>query len=175
MRIPAWRLALTGAAIVILAAVGVGLVAASSTTPGAATGGLANAPAASPAPGADTARHPGLRKLLGRFGPAARRFVDGTLNYVGKDGTVVTIQLDHGTVASIGSGSMTIDEAGGRQVTVSTDGNTVVRLGGGAGLGKLSDLQVGDEVFVQSRVDGSSTLAKHILRVPPAATSTSGG
>ena len=175
MRIPAWRLALTGAAIVILAAVGAGLVAASWTGSGAPAGLLANAPAASPATGGDDARHPGLRKLLGRLGPAARHFVNGTLNYVDKDGHLVTVQLDHGTIASIGSGSITITEAGGGQVTVSTDGNTVVRLGGGAGLGKLSDLKAGDEVFVQSRVDGSTTLAKHVLRVPAKATSATGG
>ncbi|MBI3751374.1 MAG: hypothetical protein HY263_06925 [Chloroflexi bacterium] len=173
MRIPAWRLALTGAAIVILAAVGVGLVAASSNGPAAPASDPAAAPAASPAVGGDAARHPGLRKLLGRVGPAAKHFVNGTLNYVDKDGAIVTIQLDHGTIASIGSGSITISEAGGRQVTVSTDTDTVVRLGGGAGLGKLSDLKAGDEVFVQSRIDGGSTLAKHILRVP--ATATTGG
>ena len=174
MRIPAWRLALTGTAIVILAAVGVGLVAASSNTPPAPASALANAPAASPAAG-DAARHPGLRKLLGRFGPAARHFVNGTLNYVGKDGAIVAVQLDHGTIASIGAGSITLTEQGGRQVTLATDANTVVRLGGGAGLGKLSDLKAGDEIFVQSRVDGGTTLAKHILRVPPKATSTTGG
>lgn len=175
MRIPTWRLALTGAAIVILAAVGVGLVAASSSTPAAPAGGVANAPAPSPAAAGDATRHPGLRKLLGRFGPAARHFVNGTLNYVDKDGNIITVQLDHGTIASIGSGSITITEAGGKAVTVSTDANTVVRLGGGAGLGKLSDLKAGDEVFVQSRVNGGSTLAKHILRVPVTATSTTGG
>jgi Cu/Ag efflux protein CusF len=175
MRIPAWRLALTGASILILAAVGVGLVAASSNTPAAPASELVNVPVASPSASGDTARHPGLRKLLGRVGPAARHFVNGTLNYVDKDGDIVTVQLDHGTIASIGSGSMTITEAGGRQVTVSTDADTVVRLGGGAGLGKLSDLRAGDEVFVQSRVDGSSTLAKHVLRVPAKAASTTGG
>ena len=175
MRIPAWRLALTGAAIVILAAVGVGLVLASSNPPATSSSALVNAPAASPSASGDPARHPGLRKLLGRVGPAARGFVNGTLNYVTKDGSTVTVQLDHGTIASIGSGSITIAEAGGRQVTLSTDANTVVRLGGGAGVGKLSDLKAGDEIFVQSRIDGTTSLAKHILRVVPKATSTTGG
>ena len=175
MRIPTWRLALTGAVIVILAAVGVGLVAASSNAPAAPAGAIANGPGASPASRGDASRHPGLRRLLGRVGPAARHFVNGTLNYVDKDGNLVTVQLDHGTIASIGSGSITISEQGGHTVTVSTDANTVVRLGGGAGVGKLSDLKAGDEIFVQSRVDGGSALAKHVLRVPPTRPAAAGG
>ena len=38
----------------------------------------------------------------------------------------------------------------------------------------FADLKVGDQVFVQSRVDGANVLAKHILQRPVAAT-TSGG
>lgn len=181
MRTPTWRLVLTGAAIGILALVGVGLVAASSspaTSP--STNGVAAAPAASP--GTNDANgpkgnRPGLRKLLGRLGrvgEGASRFVDGTLNFTDQNGAIITVQLDHGTIASIGSGSLTIDEAGGKQVTVSTDTTTVVRLGGGAGIGKLTDLKAGDEVFVQSRVDGGTTLAKHVLRVPAPASTTGG-
>jgi Domain of unknown function (DUF5666) len=170
MRIPPWRVALTGAAIVILLLVGVGLVAASVAGPAASTQGNVAAPAATGAP--STTDRTGLREriagILGRrVGRAAQHFVDGTLTFTDKDGNLVTIQLDHGTIASIGSDSITIAEASGRQVTVSTDATTVVRLGGGAGIGKLSDLKVGDQVFVQSRLDGSTTLAKHILRVPP--------
>ena len=180
MRIPTWRLALTGTAIVILAVVGVGLVAASASPAPASSANGAAAPAASPGASATTGvkgDRPGLRKLLGRLGrvgEGAHRFVDGTLNFTDQNGAIVTVQLDHGTIASIGSGSLTINEAGGKQLTVSTDANTVVRLGGGAGIGQLTDLKAGDEVFVQSRVDGGTTLAKHILRVP-ATTSTTGG
>jgi uncharacterized protein DUF5666 len=175
MRIPTWRLALTGGAIVLLAAVGVGLVMASSNPAAAPSLGAAPAPAASPTTAGDGTRHPGLRRLLGRVGPAARHFVNGTLNFTDKDGNIITVQLDHGTIASIGAGSLTITEAGGRQVTVSTDANTVVRLGRGAGIGKLADLKAGDEVFVQSRLDGGTTLAKHILRVPPKTATSTGG
>jgi hypothetical protein len=173
MRIPTWRLALTGGAIVVLLVVGVGMVLGVSS-PAASPGGIsAAAPAASPGTGA-TRDRPGLRRLLNRVGPAARRFVDGMLNFTDKDGNLITIQLDHGTIASIGDGTLTISEAGGAQVSLSTDGQTVVRLGGGAGLGKLSDLKIGDEVFVQSRVDAGTTLAKHVLRVPAAAPGATG-
>ena len=173
MRIPTWRVALTGAAIVILLVVGVAAVAASSSAPSAplAPANVAAAPNASGAPSTATGAG-GLRQRIagligGRIARAAGRFVDGTFTFTDKDGNLVTFQLDHGTIGAIGSGSITIDEAGGKQVTVSTDTNTVVRLGGGAGIGKLTDLKVGDQVFVQSRIDGGTTLARHVLRVPP--------
>ena len=105
MRIPTWRLALTGGAIVLLLVVGVGLVAASAS-PGATTAGSGNvaaAPATSGAP--DASGDPaggrlGLRGRIaailgGRPGPVAQHFVDGTLTFTDKDGNLVTIQLDH--------------------------------------------------------------------------------
>lgn len=173
MRIPTWRLALTGAAIVILAAVGVGFAAAANGSPAPATTGASLAPSASAststAAGA-LAKHPALRRLLQRLEnrPGLQRLVGGQLTYTDKNGQLITIELDHGTIASIGGGQLTISEAGGKQVTVSTDGTTVVRLGDGTGKGSLGDLKTGDQVYVQSRVDGGTVLAKHILRVPPA-------
>jgi hypothetical protein len=186
MRIPTWRLVLTGVAIVILVAMGVGLVAASnrpaSAPPAAAP--VAAAPSASGTPDGSAA-HPRLRerlqRLIGRVGPLARHFVDGTLNFTDKDGNLVTVQLDHGTIAAISSGTITITESGGKQVTVSTDASTTVRLGGGAGVGTVADLKAGDEIFVESRLDSGAALAKHILRVPadgttgPAGPTSSGG
>jgi Domain of unknown function (DUF5666) len=173
MHIPKWRLALTGGAIAILLIVGVSLAMASTHAPAQAGAGVGAAPAASGAPATTRADgRLGLRGRIaailgGRVGPVAQHFVDGTLTFTDKDGNLVTIQLDHGTISAIGAGSITIDEAGGKQVTVSADSDTVVRLGGGAGIGKLTDLKAGDQVFVQSRIDGTTTLAKHILRVPP--------
>jgi len=79
-----------------------------------------------------------------------------------------TIRLDHGTVDTVGSDSITIDETGGQQVTVSTDSSTAVLLLGTKGAGKLSDLKKGDDVFIESQVDGGKTLAKHVVSVPPA-------
>ena len=169
MRIPAWRLALTGAAIVILLVAGVSLVAA-STNPGSAPNAAASVPNA-PNPSAASrplAKHPALQRILQRIAsqPAARRLVDGQLTFVGPDGSLVTVQVDHGTIDHLATGSLVIDEAGGRQVTVTTDSATIVRLGGGAGVGKLSDLQAGDEVIVQSRETNGSMVAQRVLRVP---------
>ena len=178
MRIPTWRLVLTGGAIVVLAAVGVGLVAASSVAPPAANPPAAAAPSAAPgAPGAGPAGGPLRNGLVGRLGRAlgnhsfGGHLVHAVVTVTDKDGNLVTFQLDHGTIASIGSGTLSIAEAGGATITVSTDASTVVRLGGGVGLGSLSNLRVGDQVFVQSRVDGSTTLARHVLRVPPSTAS----
>lgn len=185
MRIPTWRLALTGGAVVVLVLVGVGFVAASNNPGVAPQAASLAAPGASGASGASGATstaagalagHPRLRRLIQRLEnrPGLRRLVDGRLTFVDKDGQLVTMQLDHGTIASIGSGQLTIAEPGGGQVTVSTDGTTVVRLGDGSGKGSLGDLKVGDQVFVQSRVDGSNVLAKHVLRVPASVTTTPG-
>jgi len=166
MRIPTWRLALTGGAIVILLALGIGFVAASTTTP--ASQGSTGQTAGSPAPGASAnANRPGgrLRALLGREGrlSVGRRVVHVVGTFQDKDGTLVTLEIDHGTIQSIGSGTVTVAEAGGSNVTVSTDSSTIVWIG--KTKGTLSDLKVGDTVFVQSRVDGGTTLAKRILKV----------
>ncbi len=171
MRIPTWRLVLTGGAIVVLVALGVGLVAASSNNPGATVAPVAAAPSLDPGasgapPGAVRAGLMGRLEQLLANRPFARRMVHATVTVTGPNGSFVTFQLDHGTIAAIGSGTISISEAGGATVTVSTDANTVVLLGGGAGKGSLADLKVGDQVFVQSRLDGGTALAKHILRVP---------
>jgi len=179
MRIPTWRVALTGGAIVILLALGIGAVAASSNQPATSSGAAAQAapttaPDASAGPGRDGAglrkwllEHPRIGAALGR----ARHLVHVTATFTDKDGNLVTIQIDHGTVQSVGSGTLTIAEAGGSTVTVSTDGTTEVYLG--RTKGSLSDVKGGATVFVQSRIDGS-TVAKHILVVPANTTNTCG-
>jgi hypothetical protein len=172
MRIPTWRLVLTGGTIVILLALGIGFVAASGNT--ASTPANAGLAAATAAPDAsakpERPDHPRFKAWFGgRAGKLAlaKHLVHATATFTDKDGNLVTIQLDHGTVQAIGNGSLTIAEAGGSTVTVSTDDKTDVYLGREEGA--LSDLKVGDTVFVQSRVDGA-TLAKRILRVPATAT-----
>jgi len=176
MRIPTWRIALTGGAIVVLLALGIGFVAASTGAPQAATGAVQTAATAAPDASGSTDKpgsglrkfllnHPRIEAALGR----AKHLVHATATFTDKDGNLVTIQLDHGTVQSIGNGSLTIAEAGNTTVTVSTDDATKVWLGRTAG--KLSDVKVGVTVFVQSRIDGS-TLAKRILVVPPGAAFT---
>jgi Domain of unknown function (DUF5666) len=174
MRIPRWRIALTGGAIVVLMAAGIGLATASTTNP--PTVGLAAAPAptaSAPAAAGPAARGLGqrlqnlgqrLQNLGQRLATGARigrNVVHGVVTVQDKDGNLITIQVDHGTIASIGSGSITIDEAGGSSVTVTTDSNTLVRIDGQKA--SLDDLKSGDQVYVQSRLDNGTALAKHIL------------
>jgi hypothetical protein len=181
MRIPTWRIALTGVAVVILLGLGIGFAYAATTTPPTAgSTGLAAgtaAPAASGAPnvpGTGIRRwllnHPRIAAALGARLGVAKHLVHVTATFTDQNGNLVTIQIDHGTIESIGNGSLSINEAGGSTVTVSTDANTVVRMGRNPGA--LSDLKVGDTVFVQSRIDGS-TIAKHILDVPAGTTTGS--
>jgi hypothetical protein len=170
MRVPTWRLALTGGAIVILLAVGIGFVAASTSAPASQTTGAlpagTAAPGASPNPDKVGQR---LRGLLGREGrlSVGRRVVHAVGTFQNKDGTLVTIQIDHGTIQSIASGHLTVAEAGGSTVTVSTDAATIVWIG--RTKGTLGDLKVGDTIYVQSRIDGGTTLAKRVLKVPATA------
>ena len=168
MRIPTWRLVLTGGAIVTLLALGIGFVAASTSARASQSG----APVAAGSAALEASGVPGrggggrLRGLLGREGRLAvgRRVVHVVGTFETKDGTLVTIQIDHGTIQSIGSGSVTVAEAGGATVTVTTDASTIVWIG--RDKGTLGDLKVGDTVFVQSRIDGGTTLAKRVLKVP---------
>jgi hypothetical protein len=179
MHIPTWRLALTAAALVVLAVAGIGFAAAAGTggTQQAATvetapstgSGTDTAPAAAPQRPALTG---GLEEDLGRLGRLGGRLVHAEATVQDKDGNLIKINLDHGTIKAIGNGSITISEAGDSTVVVKTDTDTKVRIGREAGT--LDDLKVGDEIFVQSRVDGGTVLAKHILE-RPAATTTSGG
>ena len=164
MRIPTWRLVLTGGAVAILAAAGLGFAAASNT-PTAAPASVTNAAStAAPNAGPAAGSRDGVR--AGRLLRIGRRLVHAEVT-VNRDGQLVNLQLDHGTVQSIGDGKVTIAEFGGSTVTVSTDDTTKVHLGRTPG--KLADVKVGAEVFVRSLVDGSTTLAKGILVVPVAA------
>lgn len=169
MRIPTWRLVLTSGAIVVLAVAGIGFAAA------AGIGGTQQAATVEAAPSADTddgtapAVGPQRERHAGRLGRFGGRLVHAEATVLDKDGNLIEITLDHGTIEAIGSGSITIAEAGDATVTVKTDGDTKVRVGREEG--SLDDLAVGDEIFVQSRVDGSNVLAKHIIE-RPAATST---
>jgi len=180
MRIPTWRLALTGGALFVLALAGIGYAAA------AGFGGTHQVATVEAAPAADTrtttapAAAPqhgplagGTEEAYGRLGRLGGRLVHAEATVQDKDGNLIKINLDHGTIQAIGNGSITISEAGSSTVVVKTDADTKVRIGRDAG--SLDDLKVGDDIFVQSRVDGGNVLAKHILKKPAAATTTSGG
>lgn len=180
MRIPAWRLALTGGAIVVLAVAGIAFAAASEAP--TATVGAAAAQAATTGGeflGTDNefelaadveakdklgARDGAKLKRLLRFG---RHLVHAEITVTDRDGNLVNLQLDHGTVQSIGGGVLVIAEAGGGTETVSTSDTTKVRVG--RELGDLGDVTVGAEVFVQSRIDGGTVVAKRIIVIPAGA------
>jgi hypothetical protein len=163
MRIPTWRLVLTGGAITILAIAGIGLAAASNAParPAAAVNSAEDGASAAPDSHPDRA---GLGWRAGRLLKAGKHLVHAEVTVTDKDGKLVLLQLDHGTVAAIGAGSLTITEAGGASETVSTSDATIVRVG--RQKGGLGDVKVGAEVFVQSRVDGGTVLAKRILVIP---------
>ncbi|MEZ0239640.1 MAG: DUF5666 domain-containing protein [Chloroflexota bacterium] len=180
MQIPTWRLALTGTAVVVLAVAGIGFAAA------AGTGGTQQAATVETAPSTDAGtetdtgpaaaprRGPlggGLDEAYGRLGRLGGRLVHAEATVLDKDGNLIEIQLDHGTITAIGDGSITLSEAGDSTVVVKTDADTKVRIGREEG--SLDDLAVGDGIFVQSRVDGGNVLAKHIFKKP--ATTSSGG
>jgi hypothetical protein len=186
MRIPAWRLALTGGAITILAVAGIGFAAAAAE-PSASTGmgGGSTTTAATAdieADAADTGTDVAIDlaadiRANDRLGPVAagrlarlmragRHLVHAEMTVTDKDGNLVYLQLDHGTVQSIGGGTLVIAETGGATETVSTSDTTIVRVG--RTLGDLGDVTVGAEVFVQSRVDGNTVLAKRIIVIPAA-------
>lgn len=176
MRIPTWRLVLTGGAITVLAAAGLGLVAASDV-PGAPAADVAMADA-TVSPDAAPGEGERQRGRLGSRGPDGwraartlrfgRHLVHAEVTVTDRDGNLVNLQLDHGTVQSIGDGRLVIAEAGGATETVLLDDATIVRLG--RDKGDVGDVTVGAEVFVQSRIDGSTVLAKRILVIPAAAT-----
>jgi len=143
MRKSTARVALVGAALLTLGAIGAGGVTAAPAQAPAASG-TAAAPAA-----------------LGPFERIGRHVVHGTVVVEKKDGTFVTLQLDRGTIASVGSGALTISEPGGRTETVTTNADTRVRKGGARS--DLSKLAVGDKVSVVSEVQGSTAVAQMIL------------
>lgn len=167
MRIPTWRLILTGGAIAILAVAGIGLVAA-STAPAKPAANVATAEATTNPDATAGARPGGLGLRDGLRGArllrAGKHLVHAEMTVTDRDGKLVYLQLDHGTVQSVGGGTLTIAEAGGGTETVSLDGKTIVHLGRKDGA--LGDVKVGAEIFVQSRIDGGTTLAKRILVVP---------
>src|SRR5439155_14886843 len=135
---------------VVLVVAGLGLAAASNA-PAAPAGNVA---AAAPTAGPSTADPvAGLRggRGRGRLLGLGRHLVHASVTVTDRNGQLVNLQLDHGTVQSIGNGTLTISETGGGTEVVSTDDATRVFLG--RSTGKLDDVNVGAEVFVQSRLD----------------------
>ena len=104
MSIPRWRLAIMAAALVLLSAIGGGLVQAAPVTASAHGTAVAGS-------GASTgARLAALRDRLGprELGRLRKHLVHGTVTVLDRDGKLITLQLDHGTIATIGGSSITI-------------------------------------------------------------------
>ncbi len=78
-----------------------------------------------------------------------------------------TFNLDHGTITTVASGSLTLSEAGGTSVTVATDTTTRVRKD--RQKASLADLRLGDEVVVVSKAGASGTPQAILVVVPPTA------
>jgi len=115
---------------------------------------------ASPAPQAARIRLAAgpLRRLA-----AARRLVHATVVLDLPKAGLTTIQIDHGTIASVGTTSLTIAEAGGGSPTVTLRTETRVRRNGAKAA--IGDLKTGDEVFVMSKVGSGGTVA-YLVVVP---------
>lgn len=170
MSIPRWRLAIVAAALLLLSAFGGGLVQAAPApaSPSTAVDG-------GPSGGA---RMAALRDRLGprELGRLRKHLVHGTVTVLDRDGKLITLQLDHGTISAIGDGSITIHEAGDTSVTVATTSDTRVRKGPRPS--NLEALEVGNEVIVVTVVDGSTATARRIVVLlprPAAATPTTLG
>lgn len=80
---------------------------------------------------------------------------------------IQTFNLDHGTITALAVGSLTIAEAGGSSVTLTTDTTTRVRKDGKKAT--PADLRSGNEVVVVSLVGGTGTPRANLIVVPPAA------
>jgi hypothetical protein len=172
MRIPTWRLAVTGGAVITLAVVGIGLVAAANVPPSTMTNPVSAEATRLPGASGRADRRSGQERLRERragWGPRllriGRHLVHVEATVTDRDGQLVTLWLDHGTVQSVGDGFITISEAGGKTEKLMIDDKTTVHVGREDGT--LADVTVGDEVFVKSRVEDGTALARRILIIPP--------
>jgi hypothetical protein len=169
-------LALLGGALVLLTAVSVGLVRASSVTlaiaPAAVDAAIAPERAATAAQEqlAATAAVTDQPDILAAAAFRLRgrgAIVHGTVTIDSpKDGLII-VQVDGGTIAAVDADSLMIAEKGGASVTVAIDTETRVRRD--RKRATVADLKVGDTIRVVSRVAaGGGATAKAIVVTPAA-------
>ena len=163
------RLAVVAGALVTLSVVGAGFAQAAPASPQSTA-----APSATDEQPPLGERFPRLRERLGEFGFGrfARNLVHGTVTVLGRDGELVTLQFDHGTIAAIDAGAISIDEANGETVTVATTDDTRVRKGRRPS--SLEQLPVGSDVFVTSVVEDGRARARLIVVPVPRPESSEG-
>jgi hypothetical protein len=158
MAIPRRRLALGGGALVLLTAVGVGFVQAS--TAGAASPPAAVDAAVAPPAATTTDQAAALSAALRLRGRG--RIVHGTVTIDSPKDGLITAQVDGGTIAAVDAHSIAIAEKGGGSVTVAIDSDTRIRRD--RKRATTADLKVGDTVRVVSRVaNGGAATAKAIV------------
>jgi hypothetical protein len=103
-----------------------------------------------------------LGRALPRFG---RNVIHAVVTVDHPQAGVVSIQIDHGTVESVGAGILTIAEKDGTKPAVSTNAVTKVTRNGSQAA--LTDLAAGDEVYVISRLEGGTATATRIFAPKP--------
>ena len=176
-----------GAGIAVGAGASAGSAATSSTAaPGAASSSAATdataaaadaalaafdqagttGPAGLAAPGATAQPATRLGQRLRQFA-RWKQLVHATVTVNRPGAGIQTFNLDHGTVTALTAGSMTVAEAGGSSVTLTTDTTTRVRKDGKKAT--LADLRSGNEIVVVSLVGGTGTSGVVLVVVPPAA------
>jgi hypothetical protein len=191
MTISMRRAGLTAGGVLLLGLAGIGLVQAASSARGgpAAPGGdvlLAAAPAtttdSAATGGSDASIASEIDAILAAdqtaAGPSAaqtdaagvlrrlrvgRRLVHGSIVVDLPKTGLTTIQVDHGTISTVGATSLTIAEKGSTTATVSLGKDTRVRRNGAKAV--VGDLKTGDAVFVMSKVGSGGTVA-YLVIVP---------
>ena len=177
MRTTTRTLAVAGAATLALVTSIAGVAIGAGLGPTPFAGGAADpAPAARSTPELEDSSQAELALLApdlerdGGAGPGAlrkrlihaggRNLVHAVVT-VDRKGTLVTFQVDRGTVASVGSGSLSIAQAGGGSETVATTDATRVRKD--RKKAALADLAKGDTVVVLSKVENGKASATFVL------------
>jgi len=123
-------------------------------------------PAGLAAPGATAQPATRLGQRIRRFA-RWKQLVHATVTVNRPSAGIQTFNLDHGTITALTAGSMTVAEAGGSSVTLTTDTTTRVRKDGKKAT--LADLRSGNEIVVVSLVGGTGTSGVVLVVVPPAA------
>jgi len=123
-------------------------------------------PAGLAAPGATAQPATRLGQRLRQFA-RWKQLVHATVTVNRPGAGIQTFNLDHGTITALTAGSLTVAEAGGSTVTLTTDTTTRVRKDGKKAT--LADLRSGNDVVVVSLVGGTGTSRAILVVVPPAA------